>query len=172
MNRDWNPAATKRLAERLLGYSGPPLSHHAPNECTASSNPPPSARSLYRCLLRNIRSHSNLSSAPQRAESTYCSPHDPVSLQSSGLRPFDTVLETRAFRVAYELQRKGVRECPSDWRELRNRIRARRLKKHASLITGVIHARRANGWKTSRKYPSILVRRLADNDIPLEGAAT
>jgi hypothetical protein len=41
----------------------------------------------------------------------------PVSLRTSVLRPFDTVLEIRSFRVTYELQRKEVRPLLSDRRE-------------------------------------------------------
>ena len=41
----------------------------------------------------------------------------PVSLPSSGLHLFDTVLENRTFGVAYELQRKKVLRLLSDRRE-------------------------------------------------------
>jgi hypothetical protein len=41
----------------------------------------------------------------------------PVSLRSSGLRRFDTVLEIPTFRVSYELQRKGVLRVLSNRRE-------------------------------------------------------
>jgi hypothetical protein len=41
----------------------------------------------------------------------------PVSLRTSGLRPFGTVLEIRSLRVTYELQRKEARPFLSDRRE-------------------------------------------------------
>jgi len=43
----------------------------------------------------------------------------PVSLQTSVLRPFDTVFEIRSFRVTYELHRKEVLPLLSDRRERR-----------------------------------------------------
>jgi len=41
----------------------------------------------------------------------------PVSLRSSGLHPFGTVLEIRMFGVTYKVQRKEVLPLLSDWRE-------------------------------------------------------
>jgi hypothetical protein len=84
---------------------------------------------------------SNLNSGLPTGRISLLFSEGPISLRTSGLRPFGTVLEIRSFRVACGDQRKEVWLFLSDRRE----SPASRLSSQALLCVVFIHGRSDRG---------------------------